>query len=64
MKVEVLKSFQDKHTGEIHKKGTVIPDMKKERFEEIVKADETLVKEVTEADEKPAKGKKDKKEEK
>jgi len=63
MKVEVLKSFKDKHTGEVHKKWKIIPDMKKERFEEIVKIDETLVKEVTEA-EKPAKGKKDKKEEK
>ncbi len=34
MKAKVLKRFKDKHTGELHQKGTTIT-ISKERFEEI-----------------------------
>jgi hypothetical protein len=35
MKAKVLKRFKDKHTGELHQKGTTIT-VSKERFEEIL----------------------------
>lgn len=38
MKVKVLRSYIDKETKEVVKKGTVIADMSEERFEEITKA--------------------------
>ena len=35
MKAKVIKRFKDKHTGELHQKGTTIT-ITKERFEEIL----------------------------
>lgn len=35
MKAKVLKRFKDKHTGELHQKGTTIT-VSKERFDEIM----------------------------
>lgn len=35
MKAKVLQLFKDKHTGELHQKGTTIT-VSKERFEEIL----------------------------
>ena len=35
MKAKVLKRFKDKHTGELHQKGTTIT-VSKERFDEIL----------------------------
>ncbi len=35
MKAKVLRLFKDKHTGELHQKGTTIT-VSKERFEEIL----------------------------
>lgn len=37
MKAKVLKSFKDKHTGELHKKGSTIT-VSKDRYEEILTA--------------------------
>ena len=42
MKVKVIKKFIDKHTGEIHKPGDVL-NIKKDRFDEIVKVDADLI---------------------
>ena len=36
MKAKVLKRFKDKHTGELHQKGTTIT-VSKERYEEILR---------------------------
>lgn len=36
MKAKVLKRFKDKHTGELHQKGTTI-NISKERYEEILR---------------------------
>jgi hypothetical protein len=36
MKAKVLKRFKDKHTGELHSKGTTIT-ISEERYEEIMK---------------------------
>lgn len=47
MKIKVLKKFRDKHTGKIHKVGTVF-DAPKERFVEINKTDASLVEAVEE----------------
>lgn len=44
MRVIVLRSFKDKHTGEIHKKGDALTISKK-RYEEILSVDK-LVEEV------------------
>ena len=55
MKVKVLKTFQDKYTGEIYKAGETIT-VSKERFEEILTVDK-LVEEAAEevAEEQPKK---------
>lgn len=45
MKVKVMKRFRDKHTREIYKEGKVL-NISKERFDEICKTDNGLVKEV------------------
>ncbi len=45
MKVKVLKKFRDKNTHEYHEKGKILI-ISKERFEEIRKADSSLVEEV------------------
>jgi hypothetical protein len=45
MRVEVLRPFKDKHSGEIHKKGEVLTITKK-RYEEIAGVDKKLVAEV------------------
>jgi hypothetical protein len=47
VKIKVLKKFRDKHTGKIHKVGTVF-DVPKERFVEINKTDASLVEAVEE----------------
>ena len=51
MKVKVIKSFRDKHTGELYKTGKIL-NIKKERYEEIMSKGK-LVEEIKE--EKPAK---------
>ena len=38
MRVEVLRSFIDKQTKEVVKKGTIIEDMSEERFAEITES--------------------------
>lgn len=53
MKIKVLKKFRDKHTGKIHKVGTVL-DVPKERFVEINKTDASLVEAVEEKAEETA----------
>lgn len=41
VKVKVLKNFIDKHTGKVHKEGDFL-NIKKDRLEEIKKAEEKL----------------------
>lgn len=54
MKVEVLRSFIDKQTKEVVKKGTIIEDMSEERFAEITEATGYL-KKIEDADDENAK---------
>lgn len=53
MKVRVLRTFKDKHTGEYHKKGEVLTVTKK-RFEEILKVAPLVEKLDEEAENKTA----------
>lgn len=51
MRVEVLRSFIDKQTKEVVKKGTIIDDMSEERFAEITESTGYL-KKIEDADNK------------
>lgn len=51
MKVKVLKKFKDKYSGKIHKEDDVL-NIKKERFDEIVSVDASLVEVISEKKEK------------
>lgn len=55
MKVKVIKKFIDKHSRKLHKAGEIL-NITKERFEEIISVDESLVEVV--AEEAPAAKKK------
>lgn len=52
MKVKVLRTFKDKHTGEYHRKGDVLTVTKK-RFDEILKVAPLVKKLEEEAEETP-----------
>lgn len=49
MRVEVLRSFIDKQTKEVVKKGTIIDDMSEERFAEITEST-GYIKKIEDAD--------------
>ncbi len=49
MRVEVLRSFIDKQTKEVVKKGTIIEDMSEERFAEITEST-GYIKKIEDAD--------------
>lgn len=49
VKVEVVTSFIDKHSGEVHKAGEVMSITRK-RFDEIASVDPELVREYVEPD--------------
>lgn len=53
MRVEVLRSFIDKQTKEVVKKGTIIEDMSEERFAEITEST-GYIKKIEDADNKNA----------
>lgn len=49
--VKCLKTFRDKHTGKIHKKGDIFK-VTEERFKEILEVGELVAKHTEKADEK------------